>query len=467
MPALAALPLAAATFQVDSVADAPDLDAGDGLCRTAAGDCSLRAAIQQANATPGYDTVLLPEGGYPLNLGGAAGEDAAARGDLDIREPLALLGIAPAGSSIGVQIFGATFGAGAGGDRLFDIDTASPLVPVRIERVMISFGASAETSGGGGLLLRAGSALTLRDVMFYANVSGSVGSALAVYGEAQLRDVRLSDNHVGFPVTASNMRGTLYVGGEGRLDADHVVFDTNTAEAGGALALADNATASLRRCSLAENSADSRGGSGADAGLGGGILLEGSARLTLENCTMAGLFGLTADPAGYNSVVVRDAAQLELQHVSVQALPLRTLGSGAARIRLRDSLLLSQGQAAQGCSGQLVSAGGNWLGSTTACALATGADDRVGEPLLPRQQLTLNVAVAGAAGANRQGLPHTVLVPPATAADGAAPAGCPGADQLGAARPAPSASGQPRGCDAGAIELPLDHVFVDGWDDTP
>lgn len=452
---------------MDSVTDAPDLDPGDGLCRTAAGDCSLRAAIQQANATPGFDTVQVPEGGYLLNLDGADGEDAAARGDLDIREPMALIGTAAAGSAMGVQITGARFASGSHGDRLIDIDTGSLQVPVRIEHVMISFGDSAEPRGGGGLLLRTGSALALRDVMFYANFSGGVGSALAVYGDASLRDVRLSDNHVGSPVTAPNMLGTLYVGGNGTLDADNVVFDTNNAEAGGAVALVDNATATLRRCSLADNSADGRGGSGPDTGLGGGILLAGSARLSLENCTLSGLFGQTADPAGINSVVVRDAAQLQLQHVSVQAWPLRTLGDGAARIIVRDSLLLSQATGAQGCSGRLVSAGGNWLGSAASCALATTADDRVGEPLLPRQQLTLNVAVAGAAGANRQGLPHTVFVPPAAAADCAAPTGCPGTDQLGAGRPSPSASGRPRRCDAGAIELPLDHLFIDGWDDPP
>ena len=43
------------------------------------------------------------------------------------------------------------------------------------------------------------------------------------------------------------------------------------------------------------------------------------------------------------------------------------------------------------------------------------------------------------------------------------PAGttCPPSDQLGAARPAARIHGAPRRCDAGAIELPLDHLFID------
>ena len=42
---------AATTFPVVSTADTADANAGDGLCRTAANVCTLRAAIQQANAT--------------------------------------------------------------------------------------------------------------------------------------------------------------------------------------------------------------------------------------------------------------------------------------------------------------------------------------------------------------------------------------------------------------------------------
>jgi len=47
----------AATFEVNSTGDAGDTDLGDGLCQTASGECTLRAAIEQANALPGLDTV--------------------------------------------------------------------------------------------------------------------------------------------------------------------------------------------------------------------------------------------------------------------------------------------------------------------------------------------------------------------------------------------------------------------------
>lgn len=52
-----AMPAVAATFTVDSTGDASDASAGDGNCATAGGVCTLRAAIQEANALSGADSV--------------------------------------------------------------------------------------------------------------------------------------------------------------------------------------------------------------------------------------------------------------------------------------------------------------------------------------------------------------------------------------------------------------------------
>ena len=56
------IPVFAATFNVDSTADEVDATPGDGTCATAGGACTLRAAVQEANATVGLDTVDLPAG---------------------------------------------------------------------------------------------------------------------------------------------------------------------------------------------------------------------------------------------------------------------------------------------------------------------------------------------------------------------------------------------------------------------
>lgn len=62
---------AAATFTVNSSADGPDTNPGDGVCVAERNACTLRAAIQEANALPGLDAIninlscLLPICGLP------------------------------------------------------------------------------------------------------------------------------------------------------------------------------------------------------------------------------------------------------------------------------------------------------------------------------------------------------------------------------------------------------------------
>ena len=57
----------AATFTVNSTADAPDANPGDGICSTASGECTLRAAIEETNAIAGMDTINVPGGTYLLS----------------------------------------------------------------------------------------------------------------------------------------------------------------------------------------------------------------------------------------------------------------------------------------------------------------------------------------------------------------------------------------------------------------
>ncbi|MGB7877061.1 MAG: CSLREA domain-containing protein, partial [Anaerolineales bacterium] len=84
--------VAAGNFTVNSTTDAVDDNPGDGVCETATpGVCTLRAAIQEANALSGADMIALPAGTYTLSIAGT-GEDAAATGDLDITGSLEIVG---------------------------------------------------------------------------------------------------------------------------------------------------------------------------------------------------------------------------------------------------------------------------------------------------------------------------------------------------------------------------------------
>src|SRR3977135_1867517 len=87
----------AAAFGVDSTADLPDVNPGDHLCRTDAATCTLRAAVQEANADGGANTIFVPRGHYRLRTpptpeAGAPGQDDPAKGDLDITAPLTIRG---------------------------------------------------------------------------------------------------------------------------------------------------------------------------------------------------------------------------------------------------------------------------------------------------------------------------------------------------------------------------------------
>ena len=58
----------AATFVVNTTTDTADAAPGDGACLDGGGACSLRAAISEANALAGTDTITLPAGTYTITL---------------------------------------------------------------------------------------------------------------------------------------------------------------------------------------------------------------------------------------------------------------------------------------------------------------------------------------------------------------------------------------------------------------
>src|SRR4051812_6001997 len=85
------------TFAVNTPLDtvAANLQAGT----DATGHVSLRSAIMAANAHPGADAINLPNGPFRITIAGT-GEDAAARGDLDIRGDVTITGRGHAGTVI-------------------------------------------------------------------------------------------------------------------------------------------------------------------------------------------------------------------------------------------------------------------------------------------------------------------------------------------------------------------------------
>ncbi len=156
-----------ATYTVNANTDLADALPGDGICETVTGNgmCTLRAAVMEANAHIGGDTIVLPDSTYNLTILGA-GEDNAATGDLDITESVTITG-----DQNGVSLIDAT----SLGDRVFDIkDTAGQ---VSISWVQVQHGLSTDDPGG-GILSRA--SLILNDVHLISNQSIFHGGALFI-----------------------------------------------------------------------------------------------------------------------------------------------------------------------------------------------------------------------------------------------------------------------------------------------
>ena len=84
---LAGLLPANVTFTVDSAGDDPDANTSDGICRTAAGVCTLRAAIQSANAHSGRDGIafaIAGSGVHTIALASALPDLSDASGGTEI-----------------------------------------------------------------------------------------------------------------------------------------------------------------------------------------------------------------------------------------------------------------------------------------------------------------------------------------------------------------------------------------------
>jgi CSLREA domain-containing protein len=156
---------AALGFTVDSTSDAKDKNAGDGKCETSSGACSLRAAIQEMDKLGhSVNNITLPSGTYTLTLGGTK-EEWAAKGDLDIRVNMKILG----------TVGSTTIKGGSGfGDRLFDVPEGTK-PNVTLNGVTLKAGAASSEGRGGGFRYRGTGSFDAINVTFGGNSAGKSG----------------------------------------------------------------------------------------------------------------------------------------------------------------------------------------------------------------------------------------------------------------------------------------------------
>ncbi|MEM7139570.1 MAG: pentapeptide repeat-containing protein [Actinomycetota bacterium] len=134
-------------FTVDTAVDAPDANPGDGLCATAGGGCTLRAAIMEANALPGVERIendgIVPRSFIPA----PTPEDDPAVGDYDITDQVVI-------DNLVIDLL--WLGASTDQSQLFDIAHPSGLVEFRGLDALTTFvqtGTAFRLRGAGSLLI--------------------------------------------------------------------------------------------------------------------------------------------------------------------------------------------------------------------------------------------------------------------------------------------------------------------------
>ncbi len=176
----------AATFTVNSTADATDSYPGNGVCETAPGNaiCTLRAAVQEANATGGTNTIVLPTGTFTLSLTGAK-EDNAATGDLDIKSSLSISGAGRSNTIID----------GNNADRIFHVISGALSVNALTIRNGRREGSLSDAEMVGGAIYVQSGSLGLTDVVVRDNyVSLDGGAIYTVDGTLSIVNSLLENN---------------------------------------------------------------------------------------------------------------------------------------------------------------------------------------------------------------------------------------------------------------------------------
>jgi len=140
--ALAPPAASAVTFTVDSSGDGADVATGDGACATADGDCTLRAAIGQANASTAPDSVHFAIGSGPVTI--APGSSLP-----EITSPLAIdASTQPSAFSLPGTPIVELSGAGAGSAHGLTITGGTSLVRGLVINRFQGLGIFVATGGG-------------------------------------------------------------------------------------------------------------------------------------------------------------------------------------------------------------------------------------------------------------------------------------------------------------------------------
>lgn len=431
------------TYTVDTGNDRVDIDTDDGICRTNANTCSLRAAIMQANHRfeGGTATIMLPAGFYELTrpISGPNGED---NGDLNLTTPNT------ANESISI--------IGAGADRTFiDANQIDGVLTIETGRFVGIRGVTIRNgfrqgSGSGGGIKNLGTLVILDSVIADSSTLSGGGG---IYNASLLSLVRttVAGN------TAHSNGGGIYSSGTLTLSASTIRSNTARSNFGQGGGMYLSGPASVRSSTIHQNAANN----------GGGLLTIDE--LTIVNSTIS---GNRADLNGggvfnfgntfvYSSSVIENTADFDSPGSGVGG-GIFADNTAGHRLVLVNTLISSntRGGAAvyNDCQGTVEVYGYNLLSDLTGCSFAGNGNAARGVV----SRLTIG-ALADNFGPT---LTHALL-PGSQAIDATTAQGC--IDNAGTVltsdqRGAPRIAGAR--CDVGAFEYGavVDRIFRHGFE---
>ncbi|WP_433379244.1 choice-of-anchor Q domain-containing protein [Actinoplanes sp. CA-142083] len=414
--ASAAVPL---TLVVDRTVDEPDTSPGDGVCQAVNGGCTLRAAVEEANANPGHDRIAFPplspaHKGERLRLTRAgAGEDQGFLGDLDVTDDVTIAGNGARWTMVD--------GRGlAGGDRVFDVDPAGAGIVAELSGLTVTGGA---VTGAGGAVRTLG-VLRLDASTLTGNTATGNGGGLAVESptaRAELTTVTIKGNETQRSGGGVANRGTLLT------NRSTVAGNRAAGDSGGVFT---GGVARFSATTISGNHASGNAG-GLPAG---GLLTSGNS--VLENVTIS---GNTGDPGG---LLVGGPTSLVNVTIAGNTGGLINLAAAGGTVRAVNTIVADSAFVpGVNCYGPVVSLGHN-LEDSASCGFTAAGDLQHANPGL--------ASLAYSIGPTRT---HALAVT-SPAVDAGDPARCPATDQRGVPRP------QGARCDIGAFERQTDSYVV-------
>jgi CSLREA domain-containing protein len=249
----------AALFKVNSTDDSVDAAQGDGICATASGVCTLRAAVQETNALAGADEIRLKAAVYRLTLTGAD-EDFAATGDLDITDSVTITG---KGASLTVV-------DGHHSDRVFHVIGPGPVVSfigLKIQNGAVLSGFAA----GGGIL--------------NGNSLGSTGATVIVSGCAISNNGAMAQMGGGIASSGGSLKIV-----SSRVTQNRLYYEGDFALGGGIASFADTSL-KIKGTKVAHNFASVVKDDSLilnDGAWGGGICIVGTAAVKIKSSKILG-----------------------------------------------------------------------------------------------------------------------------------------------------------------------------------